>query len=69
LAAIGAFARLAFDASVFVRVCTTDTAGAAMSEDLTGREKARRHQGEDDFHIKIILDPKTRRSSGFLSAR
>ena len=63
LTAIGTLAGLTFDATVFVRA--SDTAGAAMREDLTGREKRRRHHGEDDFHNILILTRNPRGSSGF----
>ncbi len=55
MSAIGALARFTFDAAVLVYVRTADTAGAAMSEGLTGREEGRRNESEDDFHIKIIF--------------
>ena len=41
--AIGALAGLSFDATVFVDVRASDTAGAAMREDLTGGQQRRGH--------------------------
>ena len=67
LTAIGALAGLTLDATVFVRA--SDTAGAAMREDLTGREKCRRHHGEDDFHNILILTRNPRGSSDFDAVR
>jgi hypothetical protein len=48
LSAVGTLAGLSFDAAIFVRI--SDTAGAAMSEDLTGCDEGRRQHGENDFH-------------------
>lgn len=53
LAAIGAFARLAFGAAVFVHV--TDAASAAMGEDLSCCKQRGRSNSQDDFHIGIIF--------------
>jgi hypothetical protein len=56
LAAVGALAGLSFDATVFVDMRASDTAGAAMREDLAHGEQRSRNNREDDFHIGIILD-------------